>query len=295
MQPKQVSQNTLIAGIVISMFLWGLSWPSGKVLTQYCTAINFSVYRYLLVVLGMWAMLWIMKTPLTISKAGIPTVIASGICLAVYSYFFFLGLKRGNAGAGGVLVTILNPIMAYSIGMLLNRKAPTRNEAIGLGIGLLAGGILLKVWDTSTSLLASGNLFFLLASLMWAVLSKFASKGGQYGSSLSFSLWQYLITLLCLLPLANFTEMAIVIRITSLQFWGNLFFSAIVVTTIATTIYFYSTTRLGAEKASSFIFLVPLAAAASSWLLLGERIQPHTAIGGTLGIAAVYLINRKVA
>jgi drug/metabolite transporter (DMT)-like permease len=47
----------------------------------------------------------------------------------------------------------------------------------------------------------------------------------------------------------------------------------------------------GAEKASSFIFMVPLGAAVSAWLLLGEHIQIHTAIGGILGISAVYMIN----
>jgi drug/metabolite transporter (DMT)-like permease len=38
---------------------------------------------------------------------------------------------------------------------------------------------------------------------------------------------------------------------------------------------------------------VPLCAAISSWLLLGEQIKLHTAIGGLLGIAAVYMINKK--
>jgi drug/metabolite transporter (DMT)-like permease len=106
-------------------------------------------------------------------------------------------------------------------------------------------------------------------------------------------LWQYLITLLCLVPLADFHELQQALLITDKVFWLNLFFGSAIVTTGATTMYFYATTRLGAEKASSFIFLVPLAASVSSWLLLGERIQLHTAIGGVLGIVAVYMINKR--
>jgi drug/metabolite transporter (DMT)-like permease len=102
-----------------------------------------------------------------------------------------------------------------------------------------------------------------------------------------------LVTLLCLLPLANFAEMRTALHIKDAAFWLNLVFSSAIVTTMATTIYFYSTTRLGAEKASSFIFLVPLAAAMSSWLMLGEQIQVHTAVGGILGITAVYFINKR--
>jgi drug/metabolite transporter (DMT)-like permease len=275
------------------MFMWGLSWPSGKILTRYCSAVNFAVYRYLIVVATVFLLLSILKTGAKVRKAGILYVLGSGILLALYSYLFFIGLKNGSPGAGGVLVTTLNPIMAYIIGIILNRKLPSKNEAAGLVLGIIAGSFLLKVWSNTGSVTDSGNLYFLLAAITWAAMSKMTSKGGLYGSSLGFSLWQYLVTLLCLLPLTDFAEMKTALHLKDAIFWVNIIFSSAIVTALATTIYFYSTTRLGAEKASSYIFLVPLAAAVSSWFLLGEKIQPHTLIGGVLGILAVYTINKK--
>ncbi len=293
MRKKEVSARLLTIGIIVSMFLWGLSWPSGKVLTQYTSMANFIVYRYILVVFTLVAILVAIKTSLSIKLKGLPFVLISGILLALYGYCFFLGLKKGSPGAGGVLVTILNPIMAYTLGMVLSRKLPKRNETIGLLLGLVAGCILLEVWQKGNALLAGGNLYFLAAALTWSVMSKFTSKGARYGSSLSFSVWQYLVTLLCLLPLLNVAEMRSTLAIKDIAFWGNLFFSSVIVTALATTLFFYSTTRLGAEKASSFIFLVPLAAALSSAAFLGEQIKLHTAIGGIIGMAAVYMINKK--
>ncbi len=290
---KQVSNKLLTGGIIVSMFLWGLSWPSGKALSVYTSAANFIVYRYFIVVITLVIMLLATRVKLGISKAGIPAVLISGCLLALYSYFFFCGIKAGSAGAGGVLVTTLNPIMAYMIGILLSRKLPSRNESIGLFLGIVAGCTLLHVWSNLHDILDSGNLYFLTAAITWAVMSKFTAKGGLYGSSLSFSVWQYLVTLLCLMPLLNVTELGVAIHIREFKFWGNLFFGSAIVTALATTVYFYSTTRLGAEKASSFIFLVPLAAAVSSWLFLGEQIKVHTIIGGVLGMGAVYMINKK--
>lgn len=282
-----------MGGIVVSMFLWGLSWPSGKVLTGYCTAINFAVYRYLIVFVTLLLVLLAMRVSLRVKKAGLPAMLASGVLLAIYSYFFFLGLKKGAAGAGGVLVTTLNPVMAYLLGILLSRRLPSRNEATGLALGIIAGCILLQVWAHPRAIFESGNIYFLIAAFTWSVMSKFTSGGAAYGSSLTFSLWQYMVTLLCLLPFINVPELRQALHSTDLLFWGNLFFGSVIVTSLATTVYFYSTTILGAEKASSFIFLVPLAAAVSSWLLLGERLQWHTAAGGILGMAAVYIINKK--
>lgn len=230
-----------------------------------------------------------------IRNKGIPALLISGVLLAAYSFFFFKGLKTGSAGAGGVLVTIMNPIMAYTIGILLSKRLPSRNESIGLALGITAGCVLLKLWDNTAALLDSGNLYFLLAAFTWAVMSKFTAKGAQHGSSIGFSTWQYLITLLCLLPFTDFQEMSAAMSITDKVFWLNLVFSSVIVTAGATTVYFYTTTRLGAEKASSFIFLVPLCAAISSWLLLGEHILLHTMVGGVLGIAAVYIINKRKA
>jgi drug/metabolite transporter (DMT)-like permease len=142
-------------------------------------------------------------------------------------------------------VTTLNPIMAYAVGIMLSCRLPSRNEAIGLILGIIAGSFLLKLWDNGNTIFESGNLYFLLAAFTWSVMSKITSKATQYGSSLGFSLWQYLITLIILLPLLDVHEFNAALQITDPYFWWNLFFSSAIVTALATTMYFYATTRFG--------------------------------------------------
>lgn len=296
MQSIKKPKQSLVIGIVISMFLWGLSWPSAKVLAGYCSAYNFVTYRYLFVLLSFVPLLFILKQPVIIDRKGIFPVLASALLLALYSYLFYLGVSKGQAGAGGVLVTTLNPIMAYALGVLISGKWPGTREAIGLGCGFIAGLILLKVWQSPGKIFSSGNVYFLLAALSWALMSVFTSRAGKYGSSFGFSFWQYLVTLLCFVPFVNFDELGATLQTCDKWFWINLVFSSAIVTSLATSLYFYATTQLGPEKASSYIFLVPMSAALSSWLFLGEEIKSHTIVGGVIGIAAVYFINfgRKV-
>src|ERR1035438_4588956 len=95
MQNKQITERALVVSMVVSMLLWGLSWPSGKVLTLYCSAVNFAVYRYIIVFSTLLLLLLFLKINLKVKKAGIPSILGAGILLALYSYLFFKGLKSG--------------------------------------------------------------------------------------------------------------------------------------------------------------------------------------------------------
>lgn len=279
--------------IIVSMFIWGVAWPSGKILSAYGSTANIVFTRFVIVFFGLLAILLVIGTPLKIKKEGMWHLLGAGVLMALYGFLFLKGLKTGLSGAGGVLTTTLNPIMAYGIGLVMSGQKPSRNESLGLLLGAIAGCVLLKVWSQYDQILASGNLYFLLAAFTWALMSKIASKASSFGSPMSFSLWMYLVTVVCLGLFVDFNEVVDIVVAGDAIFWTNIIYNGLISTSLATTAYLYATTTIGAEKASSFIFLVPLSAALSSWVMLGEKILMHTIIGGVLGILAVYLINLK--
>jgi drug/metabolite transporter (DMT)-like permease len=75
-------------------------------------------------------------------------------------------------------------------------------------------------------------------------------------------------------------------------FWLCIFYLAVPTTSLATTVYFLASKKLGSHRASSFIFLVPCAALVSSFFIHGEVPSLFTLIGGACAMAAVYLINK---
>lgn len=293
MNEKQSSQSTLTIIMVCSMIIWGISWPSNKVLTSFGSPVVLGFFRYGFVLVSLLLLLILLKTKMIISRKGIPFVLASGSLMAAYNYTFLGGLQNGSPGAGGILVTTLNPVMAYGLGMLVDWKRPTRNESIGLLFGIIAGLSLLKVWGNEDIFAKPGNFYFLLSAVIWSVMSKFTSKSAKYGSPFAFTWWMYFVTLMCILPFCDFSAIGKLFQTTDLKFWGNVLFSSVITTTLATTTYFYATSKIGAEKASSFIFIVPFSAAVFSFSILGENLEIHTITGGLLGIAAVYMINKK--
>lgn len=279
--------------MVLSMTCWGFSWASGKALSTYGEPLTIAFMRFVVTVVSLVFILIGLREKFSIAWKGLTDVVLAAATLTVYNYCFFKGLSAGQAGAGGVLVTVLNPIIAYGITLIAAKRKPSENEFLGLGLGITAGIVLLKVLVDPSFLFSAGNIYFLFAAISWAVLSRFTARAARYGASISFSFWLYSVSTIILFLTCDWTSVLNTLRHGDFIFWFNLIFSATITTSLATTFYFIATAKIGASKASSFIFMVPFSAALGSWLFLDEAIALHTAVGGLLGIGAVYILNRK--
>lgn len=293
MQERSLGDRLFLTGMVLSMTCWGFSWASGKVLAGYGSPITIAFFRFALTFISLPFVIVLLKAKLQIQKKGLVDLILASLLMSVYIVLFFKGLAEGQAGAGGVLVTVLNPIIAYGIMLILNRRKPTRNESFGLLVGVVAGVVLLKLTSNIRLIFLAGNVYFLLAALAWASLSHFTARSTRYGSPVAFSFWLYGISTFVMLLCSGVQPTLDVYAKTDFKFWSNLFFSATVTSSMATTFYFAATSKIGASKASSFIFMVPFSAALGSWIFLQESIEFHTMVGGTLGIVAVYILNKR--
>ncbi|WP_411824074.1 DMT family transporter [Leptospira sp. 'Mane'] len=281
--------------LILAMVSWGISWPIAKLVAKLLPIHVLVFWRFLVTFLSVIPLLYFMKIPFLL-KSGRDyfNVLVGGIIYTLYGQFFFLGLVNGLPGAGGVLVTTLNPIITFFIVALVQRKKINKRQSLGLFFGLIGGLIILKVWQFSLgSLIQSGNLFFLLCAFTWATLSLNSQRTGESMSPIVYSLYVYLI--------GSIIEFFFAFRDPALfqvfdfgwNFWLSIAYLSIVSTTFGTTVYFYAAARLGSQIASSFIFIVPLSAFLSSVFIVEEPIQLPVLIGGALAILAVYLINSK--
>lgn len=279
--------------MIISMIIWGMSWSSAKVLAQFGSALSIAYLRFWIVVLALTPILFSTKTDFKIHKKGIKYAIGAGVFLGSYSLLFFTGLQKGFAGAGGVLVTTINPVFVFILGAIISRKLPNKFEVIGLLMGLSGGMILLKVWGNLDNIIMSGNFIFLIAAFTWAMMTVISSYGNRYGNPFSFILWIHVTVVVLMSFAVDFKEVKSLLLSEHPHFWGNLLYIGIINSTLATVCYMYGASQLGAKKTSTFMFLVPVSALLGAAFFLGEAIQLHTVIGGTLAILAIFVINRQ--
>ncbi|TQF71549.1 DMT family transporter [Pseudoalteromonas luteoviolacea] len=290
-------ETTIVIALISAMLVWGSSWISGKIIADMAPSQVTVFYRISLAALSMLPTLYLMQKfkliELRYSNKALLWSLPAGVLMAVYNQFFFVGLVDGLPGKGGMLVTTTNPVFTFMLSFLIFRMTLSTKQILGLVFGLIGGLLMIEVWRfNAAEIFASGNAFFLLASITWAALTLISKQGTKFSDFLTFSTLMYLwATLLSYIfaykyePLTNITSY-------SSTYWYHMLYLSIIVISIATTIFFLATQKLGANRSSSFIFIVPVTAMGLSVWYFAEQLSLAVSVGGGFALCAVYLLNQ---
>jgi len=275
------------------MITWGYSWAGAKILGPYGDVSAKIFLRFFLASIALIPILLKYRIPFTVSKSGLQFILINAISLCSYNYFYFRSTHMGLAGVGGVLVTTLNPILTSTVVFCFVDKSVRLKDLIGLAIGFIGGSIIIRFWEMDLNLMIqSGSLFYILASFSWVSVTLSSQKSKNHIHFLSYSFWSFVVAAGFSFLFCNLSDIAITINYDR-YFWINILSLSIIVMSFANTMYFFASSKIGAVKASSFIFIVPLTAIIFSKILLDEQIRLTTLMGGSLSIIAIYLINKK--
>lgn len=272
------------------MMLWGAGWPVLKILSQSVSWEVATFWRLALMSIAFIPVLWWNKKPLRVARSAWLSVALSGVLYAFFMVLSFLGVQVATAGAGGMIITTLSPVLIVLITIVFFKFRPSKQHLFGLALGLLGGFIMVELWD-GTILTNVGNLVFILAALTWSLLSILAQNSRQYLDPIRYSFFVGLIATLCMFFMA-YGHGVLAVFDQGIIFWSALLYLSVMTQTVATTIYFIASGKMGSGKASSYMLLVPVFALISSYEILGEVPSIFLVIGGAMSIAAVYWINQ---
>ena len=278
--------------MILAMITWGLSWTNAKILGNYGDAPLMMFWRFFIATISFAPIVWLKKESFKISKGALRFIILNSIFMTSYNFFYFKGTQVGLAGAGGVLVTTLNPILTTLFSALFFGGFLLRKDILGLLLGFIGGAFILKIWDLNINqLFQTGNFHFIMSSLSWVSVTIITSKSKKEIPFIPYSFWCFAISAILSLFI-GWNEPLLSVFGFDWIFWLNMMCLAVAAMAFGTSIYFQASVELGAKKASAYIFTVPLTAMGFAMYYLGEPLMITTLIGGTLGVAAVYLINK---
>ena len=291
-EPYRSHSTLFLFLMVLAMVSWGGSWVTAKWASSYPTEVT-ALWRFLLSAVSFLPVLWWRKESLALPRKVWLWVCLSAASLAIYNLLFLWAVKLGPGGSGGVLVTTLNPQFAFLITALVYQQAVGRRARLGLALGI-AGGVL-QILGPSLhfeAFLRTENLILVVAALAYAVLTQFSAVAQKEISVFRYSFWTALLCTVFLTPFA-WSHGPLEFSRLGGDFWVNTLYLALVAGTFGSTLYFEAARRVGAARASSFIFLVPTSALLLAFLFLGEQPAWTSVVGGALSIAAVMVIQKR--
>jgi len=287
---KQSNKNLFYILMILAMAGWGVSWVNTKMLSNYINEYELLFFRNVFTLISLAPVLLFRKMSFKINFKSFLLALLASIIMIVYFKYVFLGTKFGTASLGGVLVTTLVPINTFLIMSMFFGKKILKKDIFALFLGALGVLTMLNIWSFSyEDIFVKHNLYFLIASLLWPVLTIVSSKTTNT-SPITFTLYLYLISTIFLglflvdIPKIDYGGFDNI-------FWLNILCLAVLATTFATTIYFIGVEKLGTNEVSSFIFLVPLFAVGFSALFLKEEITFNIIIGTALTLISVKILN----
>ena len=274
----------------IAMIGWGASWVHAKVLSAYINEYELIFLRNFFTMIAMIPVLYFSRKSLRINLNSFLLAIAVAIVMILYLKFYFLGTKFGTASLGGALVTTLVPINTFILMALFFGRKIEKKDRFALILGAIGVLTILNIWSFSLEdIFTQHNLYFLVASILWPILTIISSKATKV-SPLIFSFYMYLIMIILVLIFFVDVQKFNYESYDSI-FWINIISLGVFSTAFATTIYFVGIEKLGTNEVSSFIFLVPFSAITLSIIFLKEEVHLSIIIGTILTLIAVKILN----
>lgn len=272
-------------------------WSSGFVVAKYAfrnSDVLFFLSIRLLIAAAILAVITVaMGQSLRLSRKDLLASLAIGIAL----HAFYLGgvwqaIAEGSPSGIASVITSLQPVLVSIIAIRLLGERLTRNQLLGLILGLFGVFMVLAPAFSRTgemTVLALVLLIFALSGSTSATLMQ--KKIGHSIPLLAGTSYQFLIAgvILGLYSLATKkTHMNWNLESTLAMAW------AIVVTSlIAILMLLWMLTKGSAARVSSLLYLVPPMTAVQALILFGEKLNPQAIIGIAMTALGVALVQKR--
>lgn len=286
--------------LVLTMLLWGLAWPIGRLLAGNLPPISIAVLRYAIVIPVLFAILCIRGNRLSVRRQWILNLVAMGLfSTTLYQSFFLFGVKYAAASDDSLVIGV-GPVLIAVLASFVLSEPLTKTKVLGLLSGLAGIGVI-SLLSPNTSVpnrLLGVTLVFGGAAayaLYTVLLRRFVAMNRVYyadiaPSSLSILAWVSLFGWIFLIPFSlleapwtyNWTTMS----------WLGILYLALLSTVVGYFFYVEGVSKIGASRAGIFSNLVPVFGVISSILLLGEKASPWHGVSFLLILAGVVLVNR---
>lgn len=297
--PRSAEPEVLLATyakLVVTAILWGGTWVAGRHAVQVVSPLAVASWRFLFATLGLLLLVrWRHGRWPGINRRELLIILGLGTTgILLYNLFFLFGMRHITAGRGA-LVVALNPVVTLLAAAWLLHEGLSMQKLLGSLLALFGCLVVIGKGDPLTLLAGKaglGEILILGCAVMWSAYTLISRLGTRTLPSLVMTAYASGAGFVMLLVAALIDGPAQLVPDYPLSAWGAILFLGLLGTTVSFVWFSAAVAQIGAQRASIFINIVPVAAVLLAAVLLGERPDLSLLVGGLLVIAGVLLTQR---
>jgi len=268
--------------VLLSTFLMGIAFPIGKMGMEYAPPFFLMSIRF--IAAGALLALFLRKRQQPRGKQWLQVTVlglfqSAGVMGCGYYSMYWI-----TSGETAIL-TSSNPLIVIILSSLFLGAAYRWQQWFGVALGFAGVAVSFGLHLT----LNPGTFISIAGAACFAISTLLVKRWGAGFDMIVMAAYQMLSGGIALLVLSLLTEQPHFI------FTGAslliIVWLAVMCSIIQFALWYYVLSKGDPAKTSAFLFLVPLFAVISSWLLLGETITWYTAAGGALICIGIVLVN----
>lgn len=287
--------------------MWGGTFPAIAVGLRSLDPILFASFRYdiaAVILLGYAAIRHVGSEPddradsvlagdwLPRARNDRLAVLAGGVFLVTPNVFLFLGQQTVPSGVAAILQSLVPIATALWALFVLPAERVSRVGAVGIGLGLVGVGLIVRPDPAALLATGEGRLLILLQVAGVALGGVLIQRAAPSMDRTALSGWSMGLGGLCL----HVASLAVGERPalpTTLDGWLAVAYLGVAATGIAFALYFRLLAIRGAVETSLVAYLVPIVATIIGVVFLDETITPLTIVGFLVVFVGFLLLKRR--
>ena len=277
-------------GMLVVALIWGANFSANKFALGAMPPLAFAAVRFMAASVIMMGVVWVAKPGRAIPARESWLLVGLGVIgNTAYQAAFMTGLVTTTAINGSLIMGALPTIVAV-LGTVfgVERSAPR----LWWGILVATAGVVVVIAAKGVHFTVAslrGDLLILLACACWAAFTVGVRHVGRGLDPMRVSALTVLGGTPGLVLLAGGDLRSMAWGSLSAGAWFALAFSSIFAIALAYVIWSYAVQGIGGSRTAIYNCVIPIFAAATAAIVLGERLVPAQGVGAALVFAGVFL------
>ena len=282
--------------LVLTALFWAGNWVIARGLQGQMSPVAMAFWRWFgaFVILLPFVAVPIARERRAIARAWKVLAVLGILGVAVFNTLTYTGLKYTTA-TNGVLLNSVIPILIIAINVVFLREPLGMRPALGVATSLSGVLVIVARGELDTLLhleLNPGDIWVLGAMLCWAIYTVVLRWRPRELSSRAFTGSLIAIGVAVLLPIFAW-DIGVGHRTQwGPAAWGAVAYFAVFPSVLAYFFWNAAVARVGAEKAGTFLHLMPLFGAVLAWIFLGESLMWYHCAGAVLIFSGLFITSR---